>query len=107
MPKPKKHIFACAQSRPPGHPKGSCGERNCGEVINTMMQGIMQRGLMDVQLTTTGCLGPCHEGPNMIIYPEGIMYGGIKTEDVDRIIEQHLIGDKPVEELFVSKEIWS
>jgi len=67
----------------------------------------MDRQLPDIKLTTTGCLGPCSEGPNILVYPEGVMYGGIKKEDVNKIIEEHLIGDKPVEELFIAKEIWS
>jgi len=107
MPKPKKHVFVCAQSRPQGHPRGSCGEKSGAAVLEAMMNGVMQRELQGVQVTATGCMGPCTEGPNIIVYPEGVMYGGVKVEDVGKIIEQHLIGDKPVEELFIAEEIWS
>jgi (2Fe-2S) ferredoxin len=39
------------------------------------------------QLTNTGCLGPCHLGPSVLVYPEGIMYTGVKLEDVGTIID--------------------
>lgn len=107
MPKPKKHVFVCAQSRPPGHPRGSCGEKNGMAVLDAMMNGVMQRELLGVQVTATGCMGPCSEGPNVIVYPEGIMYSNVTPGDVDKIIEQHLIADQPVEELFAAEEIWA
>jgi (2Fe-2S) ferredoxin len=57
-------------------------------------------------LTTTGCLGPCSTGPTVLVYPEGIMYGELEKEDVKTIIDEHLIGGKPVADLQVAKEIW-
>ena len=107
MPRPKKHVFVCAQSRPAGHPRGSCGEKNGAAVLDAMMNGVFGRELPGVLVTATGCMGPCSEGPTIVVYPEGIMYNGVKVEDVEKIIEQHLIGDQPVEELFASEEVWS
>ena len=37
----------------------------------------------------------------MIVYPDGVMYGGVKAEDVPEIISEHLVGGKPVERLKV------
>jgi hypothetical protein len=38
MPKPSKHVFVCAQTRPPGHPRGSCGQLGSTAVFQTFMQ---------------------------------------------------------------------
>ena len=57
-------------------------------------------------VTGSGCLGPCGTGPSVLVYPEGVMYGGVAKDDVAVIIEQHLLGDKPVERLAVPAEIW-
>ena len=59
------------------------------------------------QVTATGCLGPCTEGPTVLVYPEGIMYGGVTKEDVSAIFDEHLLQDKPVERLYMTEEFWS
>lgn len=60
-----------------------------------------------IQITTTGCLGPCMAGPTVLVYPEGVMYGGVSKDDVLTIFEEHLLNNKPVEKLQMPKEIWS
>ena len=108
MPKPAKHVFVCMQARPPGHPRGSCGSNGCQEVFEELMfqwqaQDLITKG---VQVTGCGCLGPCTAGPNLLVYPEGVMYGGVKKEDLPAIIDQHLVGGEPVERLLMDPEIW-
>jgi (2Fe-2S) ferredoxin len=76
-------------------------------VFQEFMQQFEQRQLWGrFAVTGSGCLGPCGSGPNILVYPEGIMYGGIGKDDVAAIIEEHLLGDKPVERLKVPDEIW-
>lgn len=107
MPRPEKHVFICTQNRPQGHPRGSCGSTGSAEVINEFMNEIQQRNLFDkIAITNTGCIGPCMMGSNVLVYPEGILYGKVKKADVKTIVEQHLIGGEPVTELIVPKEIW-
>ena len=48
------------------------------------------------------CLGPCGTGPTVVIYPEGIWYGKIGVNDVEEIMDQHVLGGKPVERLLLS-----
>ena len=107
MPKPDKHVFICAQSRPPGHPRGSCAERGCGDVLEEFLLQLQQRNCFDtIAITNTGCIGPCGSGPNVLVYPEGIMYGGVTKEDVTEIYDSHLLGGTPVERLKVPEDIW-
>lgn len=107
MPKPEKHVFICAQGRPPGHPRGSCMERGCGEVLDEFLFQLQQRNCFDkVAITNTGCLGPCGTGPNVLVYPEGIMYGPVNKADVTEIYESHLLGDTPVDRLKVPEDVW-
>ncbi len=60
-----------------------------------------------MMVTSTGCLGPCEHGPNVLVYPEGIMYSNVKKEDVAEIVEAHLLGGEPVERLKIDPAIWS
>lgn len=107
MPKPEKHVFVCVQNRPAGHPRPSCGQKNCAEVAEEFYWYLQQRQLFNqVQITTSGCLGPCSEGPSVLVYPEGVMYGGVTKADVAEIFDTHLQNNRPVERLLMPKEFW-
>lgn len=107
MGKPVKHVFVCTQSRPPGHPRGSCGANNSPLVLQEFMQQFEQQQLWGrIALTGCGCLGTCSNGPSVLVYPEGVMYGGVGKDEVAAIVEEHLLGDKPVERLKVPAEVW-
>lgn len=107
MPRPEKHVFVCTQSRPPGHPRGSCGQAGCGEVYEEFLKQLEQRALFaKVQVTATGCLGPCPEGPTVLVYPEGVMYGGMKKDDVAAVFDEHLVGGQPVDRLLMNPAFW-
>lgn len=107
MPKPEKHVFVCNQNRSIGHPRGSCQQNGCGEVMEQFMWEFQQRELQSTYgLTACACIGPCGNGPSVLVYPEGILYGKVSREDVKTIIDEHLIGDTPVERLKVPADIW-
>ena len=108
MPKPEKHVFICVQNRPPGHPRASCGQKHSAEIADEFYWHLQQSQLFkQIQITTTTCLGPCSEGPSIVVYPEGIMYAGIKKDDVATIFNEHLQNNKPVKQLMIAKEFWS
>jgi (2Fe-2S) ferredoxin len=106
--RPRKHVFVCVQSRPPGHPKGSCGAgRNAGALFQTFQGELERQGLWGrIALTSAGCLGPCDLGPNVLVYPEGILYSGVTVEDVPVLIEEHLLGERPVARLVAPSAVW-
>jgi (2Fe-2S) ferredoxin len=52
-----------------------------------------------VALNTASCLGPCFDGPNIVVYPEGVWYAGVQEEDVAEIVSEHLVGGRVVERL--------
>lgn len=107
MSRPQKHVFICTQNRPAGHPRGSCGEKGCAEVANEFIQQWMKRQCFDtVAVATTSCLGPCGMGPSVLVYPEGVMYGGVSKDDVAEIFDKHLLGGEVVERLRVPGEVW-
>ena len=108
MPKPRMHVFVCTQQRPPGHPRSSCGQHGCAAVYEEFLWQLQQRNLSNsVQVTATGCMGPCSEGPSVLVYPEGVMYAKVEKDRVAEIFDQHLVGGSPIESLKVSPEFWS
>jgi len=107
MPKPQKHVFVCSQSRPPGHPRGSCSQNGGNEVLQAFWKELQQRNLFDtIAITYSGCIGPCDNGPNVVVYPEGVMYCSVTKGDVASIFDEHLIGGTPVERLRASAGVW-
>jgi (2Fe-2S) ferredoxin len=51
-----------------------------------------------------GCLDQCEHGPNLVIYPQGIWYGGVRPEDVPRIVEQTIIKGVVLSDLVIVPE---
>lgn len=108
MPKPQKHVFVCTQSRPSGHPRSSCADHGCAAVYEEFLRQLQQRNLFNrVQVTATGCLGPCSEGPNVLVYPEGVMYARVTLNDVAAIYDEHLEQGRPVERLLMTPALWA
>ena len=107
MPKPEKHVFICTQARPPGHPRGSCQEKGCAEIAESFWFEMQERDLFSrFAVTQTGCIGPCGVGPNVLIYPEGVMYSGVGKDDVKAIVEQHLLNGEVVDSLLAPADMW-
>lgn len=51
----------------------------------------------------SGCLDQCEHGPCVVVYPEGIWYGGVAVADVATIVEEHLLGGRPVRRLLIDE----
>ncbi|WP_432402272.1 NADH-quinone oxidoreductase subunit NuoF [Wukongibacter sp. M2B1] len=59
----------------------------------------------EVKLVKTGCFGLCEAGPIVIVYPEGSFYSQIKVEDVEKIVEEHLLKGRIVKELLHKESV--
>ena len=81
---------------------GTCGIAAGGrKIMEAAMEEISKRGLKDVSVETTGCIGMCQNEPLMDIVRPGeprVTYGTLKPEDVPRIIADHLVNGNVVEE---------
>ncbi|HSD39641.1 MAG TPA: (2Fe-2S) ferredoxin domain-containing protein [Rhodocyclaceae bacterium] len=107
MARPLRHVFVCSQQRPPGHPRGSCSQKGCSDVLQAFWGELQKRNVYDkVAVTYSGCLGPCDQGTNVLIYPDAVMYGNVTVADVAEIFDKHLLGGEPVERLLASEVTW-
>jgi (2Fe-2S) ferredoxin len=106
MPKFRKHIFICQNQRPADHHRGSCDPTGQGELQKFFKKRLSEHGIRgdEVRANKSGCLEQCEHGPTVVVYPDATWYGGVRAEDVDEIIESHILGGKPVERLIISDE---
>ena len=85
----QRHLFVCINEREPGDPRGCCAGRGGVEVASAFKKKLYDRGLKRiVRPNKAMCLDQCARGTVVVIYPEGVWYGGVTVEDVDEIIDE-------------------
>ncbi len=96
----EKHIFVCENERPADHPRGCCAGKGGHEIRNKFKKKLKELGLSaQVRANSAGCLDACEFGVTVVIYPDQTWYGGVTIEDVDEIIQSHVIKNIPVSRL--------
>jgi (2Fe-2S) ferredoxin len=94
------HVFFCCNQRDNG--RACCNDHGAQQMRDYAKGRIKQLGLSGkekVRINQAGCMDRCEEGPVMVVYPEEIWYTYVDQEDVDEIIEQHLVNGRVVERL--------
>ncbi len=97
-----RHVFVCINERPPQHPKECCFLKGSVEIRELLKAELKKRGLGKiVRANTSGCLDACEHGPTVVIYPEGIWYGGVKKEDIQEIVDRTIIRGEVIQRLLI------
>jgi len=101
----EKHIFVCENKRPEGHPKGCCADKNSLEIRSLFKKRLKELGLSaQIRANTAGCLDACEHGVTVVVYPEQVWYGRVTIDDVEEIIQQHLINNSPIDRLKIKDQ---
>jgi (2Fe-2S) ferredoxin len=98
----KHHVFFCLNQREDGEP--CCMDKGAEAAFDHMKSRVKKlslNGKNKVRINRAGCLDRCGEGPLMVVYPEAIWYTFIDNEDIDEIIDSHLLNGKIVKRLEV------
>ena len=100
----EKHLFICENKRPNDNPKGCCFDRGSSAIREEFKKRIAELGLKaEIRASSSGCLDACEFGAAIVVYPEQIWYGGVKLEDVEEIIQSHLINNQPIKRLMITQ----
>jgi (2Fe-2S) ferredoxin len=99
----ERHVFVCQNVRPEGAPRPSCTSDGKSELHTELQQRTKAAGLSGrVRINKSGCLDQCEHGPTVVVYPEAVWYGNVQASDAAEIVEEHLIGGRPVERLRIA-----
>ena len=93
----KYHISVCGGT--------GCSSSNSLEILEKLKYWAKECGVENkVEISITGCFGFCERGPIVKIFPDHTFYTKVKPEDAERIIKEHILNHKVIEDLIYKKE---
>ena len=96
----KHHVFFCCNQR--DGPRPCCFNRGATEMRDYAKSRIKALGLAgpdNIRINMAGCLDRCEEGPVIVVYPDETWYTYVDREDIDEIIDEHLVHGRTVARL--------
>lgn len=80
----RSHVLVCIDP--------VCLKKGAHSVIDALQDELVSRGLIDeIQVLETSRIGGCDQGPEMMVYPEGIHYANLTPDDIPYIVEEHFL----------------
>lgn len=98
-------MFVCTNQKAAG--KQCCANTGGEPFFDYLRAKLLELELFGpgkVRVSKSGCLGRCSLGPCIVVYPEGVWYRYASNEDIDAIIESHLINNKILPHLLIDSE---
>jgi (2Fe-2S) ferredoxin len=92
----KKHVLVCTASH--------CAQKGANDVAGRLRLDVIRRGLdAEILVNNCGTIDLCDIGPNIVVYPDNVIYRGVTVKDIPEIVE-HLRGGSVVERLLLGPQ---
>src|SRR5512134_2215127 len=86
----RSHVLICVDPE--------CLAKGAHTILDNLQDELVAQGLIEeVQVLETSRIGGCANGPEMMVYPEGVHYVGITPDDVPYLVEEHFLKGRVVE----------
>jgi (2Fe-2S) ferredoxin len=85
-----RHLFLCLGP--------DCAPMAEGQAMWDFLKRRCSELKLPVMRTKAGCLRVCIGGPWLLVYPEGTWYGALTPDRCERILQEHVLGNRPVAE---------
>ena len=102
----RHHIFFCLNQRDNG--EACCAQHDPQAAFDRCKSRVKAAGLAGpggVRVNKAGCLDRCAGGPVAVVYPEAVWYTFVDQQDIDEIVDSHLMGGQIVERLRLAPEV--
>ena len=102
----QRHIFFCLNDRDNG--ENSCAHHCAKAGFDHCKSRVKGEGLSGpgrLRVNKSGCMDRCAGGPVAVVYPEGVWYTYVDTNDIDEIVDSHLKKGKVVERLLLPPDV--
>ena len=94
----RAHVLVCGGT--------GCTSSGSGKLIEKFESSLAEKGLAEeIKVIKTGCFGLCALGPIVIVYPEGAFYSMVTEDDVEEIVEEHLLKGRIVKRLLYKETV--
>ncbi|MCP5304839.1 MAG: NAD(P)H-dependent oxidoreductase subunit E [Chromatiaceae bacterium] len=94
------HVFFCTNKRDDGSQCCTqCGAQEARDYVKQRCKELGISGPGRVRINNAGCLDRCALGPVIVVYPEAVWYTYVDRQDLDEIIDRHLVNGEIVERL--------
>jgi len=85
-----------------------CLEHGAHAVMDALQDELVAQGLIDeIQVLETSRIGNCSQGPEMMVYPEGIHYTNLTEDDIPYLVEEHFLKGRPVDKFRLKQVVVS
>jgi NADH:ubiquinone oxidoreductase subunit F (NADH-binding)/(2Fe-2S) ferredoxin/NAD-dependent dihydropyrimidine dehydrogenase PreA subunit len=92
----RSHVLVCVDP--------ICVKKGAHEITTALVEELSAQGLTDeVQVLETSRIGGCDDGPELMVYPEGVHYSGLTPDDMAYLVEEHLLKGR-IAQKFVTPE---
>src|SRR5512146_635323 len=92
----RSHVLVCVDPE--------CLAKGAHPMIDALQDELVAQGLIDeVQVLETSRIGACSQGPEMMVYPEGVHYTGLTADDMPYLVEEHFLKGRVVNKFLLQQ----
>lgn len=96
----RSHVLVCVDP--------DCLKKGAQEVMDALNDELAAQGLAEeVQVLETSRIGGCDEGPELMVYPEGIHYSNLTPDDMAYIVDEHLLKGRIAQKFVTAEKVFS